>query len=179
MTATVINGATVVLIQALALLSLVTIISGAQIGTSPTGISVIQIDSMALKRTTWITEETLEGQKETLKTIRGSAIISDRYANEARNIAYGLSRPYNIEQETISAIEEKELINNKSTVNLSEIQPPSIKGYNEQEKEAITKIIADISLVFWIKEDNELSRVLISPQLDWKVTSDYKDISGE
>ena len=71
----------------LGLLSLmITMISGAQIGTSQSEISIIQIESIILKRSTWLTEEN-ENKKETIKIIKGQAIISERYIEEAHLIA--------------------------------------------------------------------------------------------
>ena len=66
-----------------------------------------------------------------------------------------------------------------SSIDQSEIIIASTQGYNEEEKQFIAKIIADISLVFWIKNKNELSKIQISPEIDWKSTSKYKDIGNE
>jgi len=43
----------------------------------------------------------------------------------------------------------------------------------------LKKIIADLSIVFWVKEKNEISRILISPKIDWKITTNYEDDKGE
>ena len=66
-----------------------------------------------------------------------------------------------------------------STIDTSEIETPSSQGYNDIEKQTIARIIANISVVFWIKKRNKLSKIQISPELDWKVTSKYKDTHGE
>ena len=77
---------------------LFTVVTGAQIGTSQPEISIMQIDSMTIKRTTWITEEIQNDQESTLKIIKGTAIISERYVQEADLIALGLIKSLNIEK---------------------------------------------------------------------------------
>lgn len=98
---------------------------------------------------------------------------------EAHLIARGLIEPSNIEQNTLSREQEETLISEMSTIDQTEIEPATGQGYNDMEKESIAKIIANISLVFWIKTRNELSQIQISPKVDWKVTSQYKDTQGE
>ena len=134
---------------------------------------------MIIKRTTWITEETQNGQENTLKIIKGPAIISERYVQEAHLIARELIEPFNIEKNKLSREQEETLINEMSTIDQTEIEPPHSQGYNDIEKESIAKIIADISLVFWIKNRDELSKIQISPKIDWKTASQYKDTQGE
>ena len=53
---------------------------------------------MTIKRTTWITEEIQNDQESTLKIIKGTVIISERYVQEAHLIALGLIKPFNIEK---------------------------------------------------------------------------------
>ena len=62
-------------------------------------------------------------------------------------------------------------MNEMSSIDQSEITLTSAQGYNDVEKQSIAKIIADISLIFWIKNKNELSKIQILPKIDWKITS--------
>ena len=134
---------------------------------------------MVIKRKTWITDEPQIGQEKTLKIIKGTAIISERYIQEAHLIASGLMEPLDIEKNTLSKAQEETLLNEMSSIDQSEIILTSAQGYNDEEKQSIARIIADISLVFWIKNKNELSKIQISPKIDWKTTSQYKDTEGE
>ena len=84
--------------QILALAFLITAASSAQIGTSHSEISIMQIDSMKISRKTWITEETQAGPQKILKIAKGTAIISERYIQEAQTIASELGDPVNIKK---------------------------------------------------------------------------------
>jgi hypothetical protein len=134
---------------------------------------------MKISRKTWITEKTQIGQQKILKTLKGSAIISERYTQEAQMIASELGMPINIERNPISEEEEKTLLTELNTIDQSEITITNIAGYKETERNSIEKTIAQISVVFWIKNKNELSRIQISPEIAWEITSNYKDINGE
>ena len=140
----------------LALALLITVASSAQIGTSHSEISIMQIDSMKISRKTWITEETQAGPQKILKIAKGTAIISERYIQEAQIIASELGDPVNIEKNTISQEQERTLLIEMNSIDRSEITLTETSGYKEEEKQSIEEIIAQISLVFWIKNKNEL-----------------------
>ena len=161
------------------LLILFTAASSAQIGTSHTKISIMQINSIEISRKTWISEVTQTEQQETLKTIKGSAIISERYIQEAHQIISELGKPIRIEKNTITKEQEKTLINELNSIDPADITPTGTAGYKEEEINSLRKVIADLSLIFWIKEKNEISRILISPKIDWTITTKYEDSKGE
>merc|ERR1712015_168593 len=163
----------------LAVALLVTVASSAQIGTSHSKISIMQIDSMKISRKTWITTETQTGPQKILKVLKGNAIISERYIQEAQMIASELGKPINIEKNTISRELEKTMLTEFNSIDQSEISISNDEGYNDKERQSLEKIIAQISVVFWIKENNELSKIQVSPKITWKITSDYEDSNGE
>ena len=139
----------------------------------------MQIDSMKISRKTWITEEIQAGPQKILKIAKGTAIISERYIQEAQIIASELGKPINIEKNTISKKQEKTLLTETNTVDQSEITFTDTTGYKEEERNSIEETIAQISVVFWIKNKNELSRIQISPEVAWEITSNYEDKKGE
>ena len=161
------------------LLILFTVASGAQIGTSHTKISIMQINSIEISRKTWISEKPVNELQQTLKTIKGSAIISERYVKEAHQIVTELGEPLRIEKNTITEEQEETLLNERNTIDPADIIPTGTIGYKKEEINSLKKVIADLSLEFWIKENNELSRILVSPKIDWTVTTNYEDSKGE
>ena len=84
--------------QVTIMIFMLTLVSGAQIGTQQAKVSIIQMESVTITRKTWLTEETKKGQEETIKTIKGSAIISERYVQEAHLLANNLLPPINMEK---------------------------------------------------------------------------------
>ena len=160
------------------LIMLITMASGAQIGTSHPKISIMQINSIEISRKTWISE-TPQNIKETLKIIKGEAIISERYVQEAQQIINDLGKPLRIERKTITIDQEEEMLTRTNSINQAEIAPSGIIGYNKEEIASLRKIIAELSILFWVKEKNEISRILVSPKIDWKTTTNYEDSKGE
>ena len=79
------------------LIMLIAMASGAQIGTSHPRISIMQINSIEISRKTWISEIP-QNIKETLKIVKGPAIISERYVQEAQQIITDLGKPLRIEK---------------------------------------------------------------------------------
>ena len=138
------------MLEILTLAFLITVASSAQIGTSHSEISIMQIDSMKISRKTWITEETQAGPQKILKIAKGTAIISERYIQEAQIIASELGDPVNIEKNTISQEQEKIILTEMTAIDQSEIALTKIAGYKEEEKRSIEEIIAQVSLVYWI-----------------------------
>merc|ERR1712030_193784 len=120
-------------------LSLMT--ASAQIGTSHNKISIMQIDSMKISRKTWVTAETQEGPMRILKVIKGDAIISERYIQEAQMIASELGKPINIEKNTISQEQERTLLIEMNSIDQSEITLTGTAGYKEEEKQSIEETI--------------------------------------
>merc|ERR1712030_123682 len=158
-------------------LSLMT--ASAQIGTSHNKISIMQIDSMKILRKTWITADIQEGPMRILKVVKGDAIISERYIQEAQLIASELGKPIKIENNIISKEAENTMLTEFNSIDQSGISMSNDEGYNFIERQALEKIIARISVGFWIKENNEISKIQVSPKITWKITSDYEDSNGE
>ena len=160
------------------IIMLVTAASGAQIGTSHAKVSIMQINSIEISRKTWISENP-QDIKEIVKIIKGPAIISERYVQEAKQIINDLGKPLRIEKNTITTNQEKEMLTRTDSINPVEISQTGITGYKEEEEKYLEKLIADLSIIFWIKEKNEISRILVSPKIDWRITTNYEDSKGE
>ena len=92
----------------------------------------MQIDSMKISRTTWITTETQEGPMKILKVLKGDAIISERYIQEAQMIASELGKPINIEKNMISKDLEKTMLTELNSIDQSEISISNDEGYNDK-----------------------------------------------
>merc|ERR1712105_31595 len=79
----------------------------------------------------------------------------------------------------ISKDVEKTMLTEFNSIDQSGISISNDEGYNDNERQSLEKIIARISVVFWIKENKELSKIQVSPKITWKITSDYEDSNGE
>merc|ERR1712030_19743 len=123
--------------------------------------------------------ETSQNTKTILRIIKGPAIISERYVQETQQIINDIGKPLRIEKNTITKEQEEELLSETNTIDPTEIAQTGMAGYKEEEEKMLKKIIADLSIVFWVKEKNEISRILISPKIDWKITTNYEDDKGE
>merc|ERR1712030_165871 len=135
----------------LSIIMLITVASGAQIGTSHEKISIMQINSIDISRKTWISE-TSQNTKTTLRIIKGPAIISERYIQETQQIIKDIGKPLRIEKNTITKEQENELLSETNTIDPAEIIQAKVSGYTEEEEKMLKKLIADLSIVFWVKE---------------------------
>merc|ERR1712030_126731 len=135
----------------LSIIMLITVASGAQIGTSHEKISIMQINSIDISRKTWISE-TSQNTKTTLRIIKGPAIISERYVQETQQIIKDIGKPLRIEKNTITKEQENELLSETNTIDPAEIIQAKVSGYTEEEEKMLKKLIADLSIVFWVKE---------------------------
>ena len=86
---------------------------------------------------------------------------SDSSRPETQQIIKDIGNPLRIEKNTITKEQENELLSETNTIDPTEIAQTRISGYKEEEEKMLKKIIADLSIVFWVKEQNEISRILM------------------